>query len=134
MRKAKTVVLPGQKYGRWTVLNDYIKTKKDEIKWLCRCDCGTERYVLERCLKYGESRSCGCLQRENAGRAGADLTGRVFGELTVLRMAEQSGLNRGKRWLCKCSCGNYYESLSSLLTTGKRKHCGDGRRHQVVTR
>lgn len=47
--------LAGRTFCRWTVLDDHIKMARSERKWLCRCDCGTERYVLERSLKHGGS-------------------------------------------------------------------------------
>ena len=51
--------ITGQVFGKWTVLGDPIKTEKGERKWLCRCSCGTKRYVLERSLLSGGSLSCG---------------------------------------------------------------------------
>lgn len=53
-----------QRFGRWTVLGGCVTTSRGERKYLCRCDCGTERYVLERSLLYGGSQSCGCLRKE----------------------------------------------------------------------
>ena len=37
--------LQNARFGRWTVLGDFATTPKDERKWRCRCDCGTERYA-----------------------------------------------------------------------------------------
>ena len=128
-RKMKTTkeVKTGQKYGRWTVLDDVQivprKNGKSELKILCRCDCGTERYVLERSLLYGGSVSCGCLRKERALEANSpDLTGRQFGELTVIRKVENTKHN-STQWLCKCSCGADYVVQGSLLLTGKRTRC-----------
>ncbi len=111
--------------GRWNVLGPYIVTEKGERKYLCRCDCGTERYVLERSLRYGGSRSCGCVTRINSRLATAyDLKGKTFGEFTVLHVAkEQKGVS-GIRWTCRCSCGNVTDVLATLLVTGRRTHCG----------
>ena len=53
----KTIIVPGTVIGRWTVFDSYKKTFKGEKKWLCRCKCGSERYVLERSLMYGGSLS-----------------------------------------------------------------------------
>lgn len=33
--------------------------------WLCRCDCGKECSVVVRSLRYGSTRSCGCLSKAN---------------------------------------------------------------------
>ncbi len=117
--------LTGEKFHRWTVVGSYTETPKGERKWLCRCECGTEKYVLERSLVYGGSESCGCLRKEKAAEAlSYDLQGQVFGELTVLEKAEHQRKNGGIWWKCRCSCGNEYEVSASLLITGRRTHCG----------
>ena len=122
---AKKTITPGARIGRWTVLDDRVETPKGERKWLCRCDCGTERYVLQRSLLYGGSRSCGCLQKEKSRESAAyDLTGQVFGKLTVLCAAKKQREHGGTWWTCRCSCGNLYDCPATLLTTGKRTHCG----------
>lgn len=111
--------------GMWTVGDDYIVTQKGERKYLCRCDCGTERYVLERSLRYGGSKSCGCLMRKRAIEANEHkLNGQVFTDLTVLRKAEKKQRNGGTWWVCKCSCGNVVEVSGTLLVTGRKTHCG----------
>lgn len=60
--------LTGQKFGRWTVLEraepKYNKKGCAEGRWKCRCDCGTERIVLQASLVRGRSQSCGCLNKE----------------------------------------------------------------------
>ena len=66
--KPNITVSPGQKYGRWTVLNradDVITKDNRNIRhWLCRCECGTVRVVRESSLKSGKSSSCGCYHSE----------------------------------------------------------------------
>lgn len=119
----KREITVGQKVERWTILDHIILTPKGERKYLCQCECGTERYVLERSLLYGGSASCGCLRKEKLAAAiSPDLTGQVFGELTVLRRAE-SPKARGSVWLCQCSCGSEYEVQGTLLTNGRRTRC-----------
>lgn len=120
---------PGDRVGRWTLLEDVQivsqKNGKPVRKILCQCDCGTKRYVLERSLRYGSSVSCGCLRREKAMEANYyDLTGKIFGDLQVLNRTEPGDSRRGRWWLCQCSCGNTYSCPGSLLVTGKRTHCG----------
>lgn len=55
--------LTGRKYGSWTVLDKYEK-RGHNWRWLCKCVCGKEKYVLADQLKSGRSKSCGC-QRHN---------------------------------------------------------------------
>lgn len=113
--------------GLWTVLGPYVVTPKGEKKYLCRCDCGTERYVLERSLRYGGSKSCGCETRKRALQVNAyDLNGREFEDLKVLYKAQVHKKDKrgGIWWHCRCSCGNEIDVLASLLVTGRKTHCG----------
>lgn len=59
--------LTGQKFGRLTVIRrvGYIGEKHPSIVWECKCDCGKIATVRAQSLRRGETRSCGCLSREN---------------------------------------------------------------------
>lgn len=117
-------IAPDMQIGRWTVQPDYIRTPRGEKKWLCRCQCGTERYVLERSLKYGGSESCGCLARERSREANAyDLLHRKFGNLTVVGRSKKR-TTMGAYWTCLCRCGRSCEATASELISGKKTHCG----------
>lgn len=122
--KEKIPLRAGERFGRWTVLDGHMAAARGETKYLCRCDCGTERYVLERSLRSGGSVSCGCQRREAAKQSAYDLRGRVFGELTALHRAENQSKNGGVWWTCRCSCGSEIDFPATLLTTGKRTSCG----------
>lgn len=50
----------GKKYGRLTVV-EYLGVFNGRSKFLCRCDCGSERVVRANNLKTGNTTSCGCL-------------------------------------------------------------------------
>lgn len=114
----------GKRFGRWTVLDATMRSPSGETKWLCRCDCGTERYVLERSLRYGASQSCGCAAIENASRAHAhDLLGQTFGDLTVVGKSKRRAGNRFL-WSCVCACGYTCEATSTQLLSGQKTHCG----------
>lgn len=117
--------LIGKQYGRWTVVGDVQITPRGERKWLCRCACGTERYVLERSLLYGGSLSCGCFKKERALETLVyDLNGKNFGDLTVLHRAEHQRKNGGVWWTCQCTCGKECDYPATLLVNGRRTHCG----------
>jgi len=57
------VIQSGTRFGRLTVLS--LATSKGQARWLCRCDCGTERVVTGRDLRRGDTSSCGCYARES---------------------------------------------------------------------
>ena len=62
--------LTGHRFGRLLVLSLVNDVAGENIptRWLCRCDCGREVVVRGYNLKSGQTRSCGCLQREMAGK------------------------------------------------------------------
>jgi hypothetical protein len=127
--------LAGQRFGRLTVLDNFIEFKntqgKTERKWLCRCDCGTEHYFLERSVFYGEVLSCGCLRLERAKeKTTLNLTGKTFGDLTVLEQVDERSPQGGIQWRCRCSCGAEYIVAGTLLVTGRRTHCPDRKVHR----
>lgn len=54
--------LTGQKFNMLAVIS-LVKTTRSgkHKKWLCKCDCGNEKAILQSHLVRGNSRSCGCL-------------------------------------------------------------------------
>ena len=61
-------------------------------------------------------------------RAWEDITGRVFGRLTVER-------ELGEEAICRCSCnGKLYVTNKRRLPTGNTTSCGCVRREQVAAR
>ena len=126
MEEKKTVkeLENGQRFGRWTVLDRVAATPRGERKYFCRCDCGTERYVLERSLKHGGSQSCGCLRKERAHQATAyNLLGQTFDDLKVIGRSKKR-TKMGAYWTCLCSCGYTCEATAAELVSGRKTHCG----------
>lgn len=57
----KTRNLVGKSFGKWTVIDSSSKRgSRNEVYWLCRCECGTVRDVNEKNMTQGLSKSCGC--------------------------------------------------------------------------
>jgi hypothetical protein len=58
----------GKTYGRWTIIDTAARQRyacgRVAIAWLCKCECGTVRRVLDQSLRRGASTSCGCYHRE----------------------------------------------------------------------
>jgi hypothetical protein len=72
------VDLTGRVFERWTVI-ERIGSDRKGSTWLCLCACGNRKVVTSRSLLHGQSKSCGCLQREVASRS-ATLYKFVHGE------------------------------------------------------
>lgn len=58
--------LTGRRYGRLTVIsyNEEVSKQKGRAYWNCKCDCGNEVIVYGSHLKSGNTKSCGCYQKE----------------------------------------------------------------------
>ncbi len=64
--------LTGQRFGR-LVVRELDMNKDPRIPgavWICDCDCGEIAYIRATNLVRGNTRSCGCLRKENPGRYG----------------------------------------------------------------
>lgn len=118
--------LAGQRFSRYTVIGPY-DIVRNIVRWVCKCDCGTEKIVWANNLKAGHVISCGCAQREKAVEAGklnaANIIGQRFGRLMVL---ERSGSTKAQkaRWLCKCDCGGSKVVPTGALRNGNTQSCG----------
>lgn len=53
-----------------------------------------------------------------------DLTGRRFGQLTVIELSSRRASDNGAYWVCRCDCGNTCEARASKLKSGDNKSCG----------
>ena len=53
----------GKTFSRWTIIGDKIK-KHNHTYYLCKCICGTEKYVGFDNLITWKTKSCGCLRVE----------------------------------------------------------------------
>lgn len=56
--------LTGQRFGRLVALKEAGHNKGGRTMWQCKCDCGGEKAATTHDLRCGNTRSCGCIQRE----------------------------------------------------------------------
>lgn len=104
--ESRVIDLAGRKFGRLTVKrmaeSPHRQCGDRNAHWECECTCGRMVVVKRgRGLKKDRVKSCGCLI---ADRRIGDITGRVFGRLTVRRSAGND--RRGFAiWECDCDCG-----------------------------
>lgn len=118
---SKRYDLVGQKFGRLTVVSkgDVVKQKRT---WNCKCDCGNDVIATTGSLNAGTKKSCGCMHRDSAKRAGKarfiDLTGQKFERLTAVKL-----IGKGF-WECQCDCGKTVRVRGKDLRTGNTKSCG----------
>ena len=58
----------GKKYGRWIIIkfSHYTMNSSRPKWWVCQCECGTIKTILQSSLTCGHSRSCGCFRSERS--------------------------------------------------------------------
>lgn len=70
--KSRIIDLTGQRFGRLVAIEHagrvVNKSGFRTTLWRCKCDCGKESIVRYPLLVSGNTRSCGCLERENKER------------------------------------------------------------------
>lgn len=51
-----------------------------------------------------------------------NITGNIYGKLTVIKLVETGRL--GAKWLCSCECGKETTAWAYKLKAGRKKSCG----------
>lgn len=121
--------LSGERFDRLLVLNRTNERYKStgSFIWKCLCECGKVVRIPTSSLTTGNTRSCGCLNREKSVERGKnkalDLRNQRFGRLLALCPTDQ---RRGTFiiWKCMCECLNISYVASGDLTSGHTKSCG----------
>lgn len=129
---AKVIDETGKVYGYLTVIERVENDKSGRAKWKCRCQCGKEVIVLGKHLRSGNTKSCGCYQRERATQSNMDrvgsLVGQKFGKLMVVKESGFITHSSGKRsriYTCQCECGNIITNAQhQYLVYGDLTSCG----------
>lgn len=63
MRGRKPKDILGQRFGRLVAI-EFLGVRDHYAIWKCRCDCGNEVEKKGTDLRFGHTRSCGCLHAE----------------------------------------------------------------------
>ena len=124
--------LIGQKFNKLTVLELNGINKRGDRVWKCICDCGNPDfcYVTTHHLRDGNSKSCGCLQKEMASKVNmkypeSEMIGKKFNRLTIEKYMGRNKFDQ-RIFLCKCECNNPKEIIVPLnkLLNGNTRSCG----------
>lgn len=122
----KLIDLTGQRFERLVVLQHggiLPSGQKTESFWRCLCDCGNEVLVSNNNIKRGQTKSCGCYQKDRAKEANlTNIAGRRFGMLLAVEYVGTR--NKNAYWRCMCDCGKETEASACSLKSGGTKSCG----------
>lgn len=113
--------ISGQRFGKLVALRLHDGESRRR-KWVCRCDCGTEKAIDQFNIRKGLVRSCGCLLHDPASNF-ETLIGQRFGRLKVVSRAQNSAAGQA-RWTCECDCGGTTVSMTTKLRSGHTQSCG----------
>lgn len=117
--RSPRVDLTGEKFGRLTV-----QEWAGNGKWKCLCECGNTILVQTDNLKSGNTKSCGCYQKERASKASfKSLVGQRFGKLIVLERVENNRFGH-VCYKCQCNCGSITVVDVNNLRNGNTNSCG----------
>ena len=60
----KKIDLTNQRFGKLIAIKEAPKELRSggRVTWVCKCDCGSEVAVPSNRLRYGKTKSCGCLR------------------------------------------------------------------------
>lgn len=125
----KNESLVGKQFGELKVLQFDHKDKRGHKHYLCECSCGKKVVRESYKLTCGDSKNC-----NDPLHKVRDLSGQVFGQLTVLGFenVQFRGIKKRPYWLCECSCGKKVYVRTDCLTSGNTRSCGHIQR-QIVS-
>ena len=118
--------ITGKTFGNLTVIRCVGSCCRGTAKkrlWECQCSCGKKKIVRTGDLGKN-TRSCGCLKKQERPHLRLDLTNQVFGKLTALRQIGPDKRTGQTIWECRCSCGNITHVRSYDMRRGRKQSCG----------
>ena len=114
-----TIVKNGQKFGRWTVIDDTIIIKNTHRYVKCKCECGTEKLVQSADLVRGRTKSCKhcvALDRRILIPTGTKLKNWTITGITKISKAQNLLYD------VKCDCGNHRWMTASEFYNNKKSY------------
>lgn len=127
----------GQRFGRLTIVSmlDQANTpraNKNGPNCLTKCDCGEFKTASLYSVRYGGTKSCGCLRKEHARRVAVKkiknkpTIGKRYGEVCVVEDLGLSINSKGKRGRfvkLLCDCGAERVARKEQVLAGKIVIC-----------
>ena len=99
--RGKKMNLSGRRFGRLTVLEEAGRNKWEQFLWKCLCSCGTIKVVNGNNLRIGDTKFCGCLQKERTSEANKGINNNRY----------KHGLSGTKGYICYKTQKRYYLKL-----------------------
>lgn len=114
--------LINKKFHYLTALS-YDHSKNKRVFWKFKCRCGKIIIARLTAVKTGNTKSCGCLLKENIfKKRSTDITGKTYGRLVAVEYAHK--VHKSLFWKFKCICGNEKIINKGAVIRGDIKSCG----------
>jgi hypothetical protein len=125
MSVKKWPVLPSD--CRWTIIREAGNNKRGQSTYQVRCSCHdrTVKIVVGSTLTTGQSKSCGCLQKEKAIARAKWPVLPIDSRWIILGKVQKTS-NRSMQYQVQCTCRKKTLRVmcGRLLSTGHSKSCG----------
>ena len=69
----------GKRFGRLLVLAEDKRDSNGNIYYRCLCDCGKEKVIAGRSLRFGSTKSCGCYNHDIITKANPKYKTKLYG-------------------------------------------------------
>jgi len=123
--KQAFVDLTGDIFGELTVIARAMDSDKwGQVQYNCKCSCGNALCVSGAYLRRTAYPVCPSCSKYIPGTTIVDLTGKVFGKLSVISVSSKRGNKKQVYWNCACSCGKHCTVTGGHLQKGHTKSCG----------
>lgn len=118
-----TKIFAGMRHGNLTVVRELSERRNGRVFFECKCDCGAVAHIRSSHFyptrRYC-SRKCDLLSNQRV----VDLTGKIFGRLSVVEPVGIDDKTGWMRWSCICSCGTKHVAAGAQLSAGETRSCG----------
>jgi len=123
----------GKSFGRLTVVGSSgwhkFPSRGRARKVKCQCKCGKVVCCMLQSLVSGNTKSCGCLQKENAARRSKNKAyqvkpGTSFSRLTIIHEVQKAPSSSARRVRARCVCGEVKDYQLRHLKSGATTSCG----------
>lgn len=127
--KGKPDEVIGKRFGKLVVL-ERLENAKDASKvYKCKCACGNTTEVNGKYLYNGDTRSCGCYEKdfkkyqEKNYKEALKKVGEKHCMLTIIDITLRDD-KRQYDMICRCDCGSISRKVYSQIARGEIISCG----------
>ena len=128
-KKEKPDQIIGKRFGKLIAIERLENTKEGRKVYKCKCDCGNIMETKAKYLNNGDTRSCGCIEKdfrkyqEKNYKEALKRVGEKHGLLTIVDV-EIADTKKYYKMVCKCECGNTTKRAYASLLQYDTPSCG----------